>query len=159
MPEINQSVTINKPVSQVFRYVVDPEKTREWQTDVEAVHQTDDKLRVGVMITQKRETYLLGWKLDLNADVITYQPNNLIEYKGVLGRFPVTGRIEFQSAGGTTTVTENINVRMGFLFGLFSPFLRGVMSRRTQRALKTLKSQLETTTLQVQSPTDFHKEL
>lgn len=160
MPEVNCSVTINKPVSQVFRYAIEADKVQQWQPDVESVHQTEDKLRVGVMITQKRNTYVMGWRLDLNADVITYQPNKIIEYKGVLGRFPVSGRMEFQSSGGITTVIEHINIRMGFIFGLFAPFMRGTMTRRTQRALNTLKEQLETqSNVQSSIPTDFHKEL
>jgi uncharacterized membrane protein len=158
MPEITETIVINRPVSEVFRFVADLNKTQEWQPDVEETHATDERARVGVMVTQPRSSRMLGWRLDLNADIVEYTPNRLIEYKGVLGRFPVKDRLEFESSGGTTTVRETVNVRMGILFALFSPFMRSTLSRRTRRALEGLKTRLENRTSST-SATDFHKQL
>jgi uncharacterized membrane protein len=143
MPQISESVTINRPVMAVFRVVVDASRVQEWQPDVTVAHASEDRLRVGVMITQERNTRALGWKLDLNADIIDYVPNRLIEYRGVLGRFPVVGRIEFESSGGTMTVRENLNIRMFFPLNFASPLVSGAMRRRTQTALNKLKNLVE----------------
>ncbi len=160
MPQIEQSVTINRPISEVFRFAADFEnKAQQWQPDIIQHYQTEDKVRVGVMITQSRSTRLLGWRLDLNADITGYQPNKLIEYKGVLGRFPVLGRLEFSSAGGSTTVTESMDIRLGCLFAPFSPLMTMVMTGRTRRVLERLKQLLESRSPGSQTPTDFHQEL
>lgn len=158
MPQIEQSVTINRPISEVFRFAADLNANgQQWQPDILAHHQTDEKLRVGVMITQSRSTRLLGWRLDLNADIIGYQPNKLIEYKGVLGRFPVKGRLEFSGSGGTTTVAERLDIRLGCLFAPFSPLMTMVMTGRTRRVLAKLKQALESRGSRSQTPTDFHQ--
>lgn len=160
MPQIEQSVTINRPIGEVFRFVADfDNNAQQWQPDIFQHHQTEDKLRVGVMITQSRTTRLLGWRLDLNADITGYQPNKLIEYKGVLGRFPTLGRIEFSGAGGSTTVTERMDIRLGCLFAPFSPLMTMVMTGRTRRVLGKLKQMLESRSPGSQTPTDFHQEL
>lgn len=143
MPEVTVSQKINRPVFDVFRMFTQVEELEKWQPDLKSAHQTDDRLRVGVMVTYVRSTRAMGWQLDLNADIVDYVPNRLIGYKGIIGRFPATGRIEFESSGGTTTVTETINVRMGFLFGLFSPMVKGALTRRTRNALNKLKEVME----------------
>jgi uncharacterized protein YndB with AHSA1/START domain len=139
MPEVLASTTINRPVMAVYSIVVDPSRATEWQPDVTSVHTTETRLRVGAMITQERSTRLLGWKLDLNADVVEATPNRLLEMKGVLGRFSTVDRIEFESTGGTTVVTEQVTIRLGFPWFIVSPLMRGTMKRRTQKALDQLK--------------------
>lgn len=143
MPEITVSETINRPVMDVFRMFTYSSELTKWQPDLKSVHQTEDRLRVGVMVTYVRNTRVLGWQLDLNADIVDFAPNRLIGYKGIIGRFPSSGRIEFESSGGVTTVTETINVKMGFIFGLFSPLVKSALSNRTKRALRKLKETLE----------------
>lgn len=143
MPLIKESVSIDRPVTAVFQLVADTTRHRDWQADITDAHYTENKLRVGVMMTQNRSSYALGWRLDLNADVTDYVPNRLIAYKGVLGRFPASGRIEFESSGATTTVIERVDVRMGFLYAIFSPFVSGAMKRRTRQALNGLKATAE----------------
>ncbi len=142
MPKISAQVTINASVGDVFRYAIGDMKV--WQPDIEAMDMTDDRVRQGISITQRRSTFMMSWRLDLNADITDYKPNKLLEYKGVLGRFPVLGQLEFTSQGGTTLVVETLNIKMPFITSLYSPFMRRVMTNRTQKALNTLKSQLET---------------
>ena len=143
MPQISESVTINRPTMTVFKTVVDTSRMQEWQPDVTSVHATENRLRVGVMLTQNRRTRLLGWKLDLNADIVDYAPNRVLGYRGVLGRFPISGKIEFESMGGTTEVREVLDIRMPFPMGIFSPYMRRVMGARTRAALGQLKNIVE----------------
>ena len=158
MSEIKATVTINRPISEVFRYATNFHNAGEWQPDVEESHQSDEKPRVGVFITQRRSSRALGWKLDFNADIVEYVPNKLLGYKGIVGRFPVQGAFEFQPGGGTTTITERMNIRIPFLYTLFSPLISGAMRRRTEKALATLKAQLEAGSASA-PPTNFHEKL
>lgn len=143
MPQIKHSVSIDKPVGRVFRYVAEVKNAQKWQPDVRRAYDDGEPLRVGAIISQDRATRLLQWRLDLNADVVDYRPNKLIEYKGALGRFSVHGRLEFESSRRTTTVTESVDVRMGCMYFMFSPLMNGVMQRRTRKTLETLKAVLE----------------
>lgn len=148
MPLIEYSITINRSVGEVFRFVADFRNTPQWQTDVDQVFQTEPSLRTGVMVTETRRTRLLGWKLDFNADVIGYQPNRMIELKGVLGAFPCKTIYTFETARGATQLTQSLDIRMGFLYGLFAPMMRGVMLRRTQSSLEKLRQIMESRTEQ-----------
>lgn len=141
MPQISVNIVINASIGDVFRYAID--NLQAWQTDIESMDMTDERLRLGISITQRRNTYLMGWRLDLNADITDYKPNKLVEYKGVLGRFPVSGQLEFTPQGGTTLVSESMNIRMPFLTAIYAPLMRRVMTARTKKMLHSLKSQLE----------------
>jgi uncharacterized membrane protein len=143
MPLIEHSVTINRPIGEVFRFIADFRNDPQWQPDVKAVHLSETPPRVGVMVTQTRNTFLFSWRLDLNADIVTYNLNKSIELKGVLGQFPVNMTYTIESSRGTTQVKQSYDVRMGFLFGLFAPMLSGVMRRRTRATLEKLKTLLE----------------
>jgi uncharacterized membrane protein len=157
MPKIEASVTINRPVSEVFRFATNFVNSPQWQPDVREVHQTDDKPRIGVMVTQVRSTYMLTTRLDLNVDIVGYALNKQLEYKGVIGRFPANGVMLFASSGGTTTVKEIIDIRMGILFAVFSPMLKIIMTGRTRRALGKLKTVMESKS--TVAPTNFQSEL
>lgn len=159
MPDIHYSVTINRPISEVFRTAADFANADAWAPDVVRGHQGEGSLRVGSIVTQTRRTFLLWWRLDLNADVIEYQPNKTIVMKGVIGRFPATDRLTFQPSSGKTTVTEEISVRMGCLYAIYGPLLSMVLQRRTARALNSLKDHLESKNTGTAAPTDFHQSL
>jgi uncharacterized membrane protein len=159
MPQIQASVTINRPITEVFRFATDFNKAPEWQPDVKEVHQSEERPRVGVMVSVRRSTYLLGTRLDLNADITNYSMNRLMEYKGVIGRYPAVGVLKFESQGGSTVVTESIDIRMGCLFAPLSPLMNMVMSTRTRRMLGNLKKVIEGRSAASSSVTNFQSEL
>lgn len=141
--DLSVTQTIDRPVNAVFRIAADPARFREWQPDVTMSYASEDRLRVGVMLTQNRRATVAGMELHLNADIIDYKPNRLIGYRGVLGRLPMTAEIAFESDGTRTHITESLNVRTPFPYGLFSPFLRRALTRRTRAALAALKQLVE----------------
>ena len=143
MPVIEHSITINRPVGEVFRFVADFRNDPQWQADVQKIFQTETPTRVGVMLTETRSTRVLNWRLDLNVDVVEFQMNKAIHLKGVLGQFPVQATYIFESARCATQLKQTFDIRMGFLFSLFSPLMTGVMRRRTTTTLEKLKGLLE----------------
>lgn len=159
MPQVTHTITINRPISEVFRFAVNFNNAKQWQRDVTETYQSEENVRVGIMVSQRRTTRLFGWKLDLNADVVDYAPNKLLGYKGVLGRFPMYSRMEFTSMGGSTQIIHTYEIRMGFLYGLFSGMMKGVMTRRTRQSLEALKKLMESRSATSTTVTDFHKQL
>lgn len=143
MAEIKYTVTINRPVGEVYRFVSNFKNDPQWQGDVTDVHQSDGALRIGTMLTESRSSRAWTWKLDLNADVIDLKPNKLIEFKGVLGIFPVRKRYEFNFSRGTTEFTQEITVKISFIYMLFSPFIRRAIKARTQKTMNALKALME----------------
>ncbi len=143
MAEIKHTVTINRSVGEVYRFVADFNNDPQWQKDVTGVHQSEGALRVGTMITESRSTRAWTWKLDLNADVIDLKPNKLIEFKGVLGIFPARIKYIFNFSRGTTEFTQEIKIHISFLYKIFSPFIRRAVGARTQRTMENLKALME----------------
>lgn len=159
MPQVSETIVVNRPISEVFRFVMDFKNAHQWIPDVQATHLSEERPRVGAFFTQIRTTYVMGWKLDLNADIINYVPNRKLEYKGALGRFPVQGELVFNGQGGTTEVSETLNIRLGLLYTIFSPLVSGVMRKRTRRMLAALKNTLESGRSGTSVPTNFHETL
>ncbi len=143
MPEISQTVTVNRPVNEVFRKVADMNDAESWQPDVKSGSMSDERMRVGLFVAQRRTSRVFGWKLDLNADVLDYTPNKMIRLKGVVGRFPTVITYSFESRGGATAVTETVDARTGCLYLPVGPFLSASLNGRTKRALNGLKESLE----------------
>ena len=144
MPTIKRSITIDRPISQVFRYVADFSKHVEWQLDIIRVHQSDERIHVGSMVTVDRNVRALFARLDLNADITDYQINKKIEYKGTIGVYPAVGNYTFDSQGRSTTVTETVTVHMWFLPRWFTGWLYTMrLGQRSNSSLKNLKQVLE----------------
>jgi hypothetical protein len=85
--------------------------------------------------------------------------NRLIEYNGVIGRYPVVGALKFESQGGSTVVTESLDIRMGCLFAPLSPLMNMIMGARTRRMLGNLKKVIEGRSAASSSVTNFQSEL
>lgn len=143
MAQIEHSIVINRPVSDVFAFVTDFNNCPKWQPDVVGVHQSEGKVRVGSMITLRRRLRVLFYQLDINADVIDVQPNKKLEYKGTMGFFPFTASYTFEPQGRSTRVTEALDVRVWGLHAIFGGVVRGTMKRRMGRIWDNLKQLLE----------------
>ena len=144
MPIVRHSVTIDRPLAEVSRFVVDQTKIQQWQLDVRQVYHPEESIRPGIILSQDRATRIFHWRLDLNADVTDYRPNKLIAYQGALGQFRVKGKFEFEGHGRSAIVTETVDIRTGCLMFWVSPFISAVMGRRTRKTLERLKIVLET---------------
>ena len=143
MPIIQHNLTINRPISDVFSYVADFTKSPNWQKDVVKVWQTEEKARVGVMVTQSRRLRVVFYQLDLNADIVEYQLNKKIELKGTTGFFPIILTYTFEPSGRSTRITETMDIRMWGPHRLMSSFVSGAMKRRAERSWNNLKQLLE----------------
>lgn len=144
MPVIKHTVTIERPISEVFGYVSDFSKHGEWQPDIINIHQSEGKTHVGSMVTIERRLRAVFARLDLNADITDLQLNKVIQYKGTIGVHPVIGSYAFEPQGRTTVVTETTDVRMWFLPRITTGWLFNMtLKNRSQKTLENLKKLLE----------------
>lgn len=143
MATIEYSLTIEKPISEVFSYVSDFTKHPEWQPDITAVHQSEGKTRVGAMVSERRKLRVLIYHLDLNVDVIDYHLNKKIECKGTTGTFPVNIVYTFEPSGRTTRVTETLTIHLWGPHRLLGGFVVRAMRNRMQKTWNNLKQLME----------------
>ena len=141
MPVIEQSVTINRSVAEIFRFVADFSNNPKWQPAGMQLERSG-KVRIGDMVVGKQR--IMGRMQHVNADVIDYSPNQRITYKGIMGSysFSTTYDFDFTGAGGTKfKITTDIRIPWWF-FMLRPVVASGVRSQVTE-SLQNLKQFME----------------
>jgi len=99
---IQHEVTIhlNRPVDQVFAFVVDMHNLHTWQSNlIESEQLTDGPLRVGTHI---REVRRLGRRpSEIRAEITDFEPNQRFATKTITDP-PVTVSYSFEAENGGT---------------------------------------------------------
>ena len=145
MATIETSITIGKPISDVYRAVTaydSPGEMQKWRTAVQSIGITaGSPLRTGSMIAMTK--MFLGSKIFVNVDITDLQRNKRIELKGMHGRFPFTRSIEFSPSGRETIIRDKIDVRTSWVFFFYTPFLTSNLTRQVKQEWQALKQLLE----------------
>src|SRR5688572_8919899 len=140
MPRIENTITINRNVVDVFRAATDYNSLHTWQKGVTKVDViSGEPVRPGTMISIQRGG------LFINADVLEFQRNKNVTLQGVWGRFRFQWTQEYQSNARETTIRDVLNIQTGWLFFWYSPFLSASVSNQLRADRAALKKQLENT--------------
>lgn len=140
------SVSITRPVGEVFDYVVDVANMPRWITGVRSARPVDTTMRVGARYLLE---YMGGWRAnELEVEVTEFDRPNVFASQISRGPFAFEGTMTFTATDGGTDVTNSIEAGPDSLASriatlLFGWFLRSSMSRRLQRELETLQRSIE----------------
>jgi uncharacterized protein YndB with AHSA1/START domain len=145
MPHATYSVTINRPVADVFAYVADGEKCTEWRPGV-----VDIARATGAMDGGVGTRYLqgvkgpMGRRVRADYEITVYEPNDRLEFQTVAGPARPHGRYDFaQSADGGTRLTFTLDAELS---GVRKLLMAGAVQKTMDaevRTLDNLKRQLE----------------
>ena len=102
------SIHLNRPVEQVFAYLIDPNNLRAWQSNlIENEQLTDKPLRVG---SRFREVRQMGRRAsEYQAEITDFEPNR---------RFATKTLSEPQASVSYTFEQENSGTRLSYKFTL-----------------------------------------
>ncbi len=142
MATIETSVVINRPVEEVFTYVVDPNNNAQWAGPVVEARQTSEG-PVGLGTTSTRVTQFLGRTMEATYEIIEYEPNSYYKDKMTSGPVPINGRISFESVDDGTKVTIAGEIEAAGFFKLAEPILSRMARRQVETDAQTLKDLLE----------------
>lgn len=140
------SVIINRPIGEVYDYVVDVANMPRWVSGVRAARQVDAVMANGARYVLE---YMGGWRAnELEVVVSEFDRPTTFATQISRGPFAFEGTMRFSEVEGGTEVTNAIEAGpdsiasriAGLLFGWF---LRGSTSRRLQRELETLQQSIE----------------
>lgn len=140
MPLFNQSVTINRPVADVFAFLVDVENEPKWQKDLtEAKVTSPGPIGIGStgedLRTSGRRQIVTKW------EVTQFEPNTMLAFK-VTKPVPFTASYQFDSLEGGTKVTVAASpARWSFLLW---PLFVVAGKKQYTRDFASLKRVLET---------------
>jgi uncharacterized membrane protein len=139
---IEHKVTVRRAVPEVWRMISDFEDYPRWQPHTRLVKVTpNDPIRQGSMLyLEKSDPFGLTF---INADLIEYQRNKMIDMKGVYGRFRFRRTIELNLSGMETLVRDRIEVNPGCLYFWYTPLLRALLNGQMQREWDAVKKALE----------------
>ncbi len=110
MIRMRKSITIDRPVSEVFAYMAQFENDMEWRNELLEIQRTSGE-PPGEGATYRQRVQYEGLEGDVVLEVTAYQPNRLIAYREA-GDLHAEGEYRFSPEDGRTrvVVTEEIEL-------------------------------------------------
>jgi uncharacterized membrane protein len=141
MPSAQHSVSISRPVGEVFAFVADGENAMRWRPGVlDVARQSGEGLgavyRQGVRGPG-------GRRIAADYEVIAFEPDRRIAFRAIAGPVRPTGEYGFAADGDVTTVSLALDATLtGWKRLLMGRAVQSTMESEV-RNLETLKSILE----------------
>lgn len=142
MPTITQSVTIDRPVTEVWDFIANFENATRWSRGVLEARQTSDgPLRVGSTL----QTVVKAFGRRRTADylVTAYEPNHTFAFEVSSGPMTSRARYSVEPAGAGTRLTASGEAAATGLYRLLAPALVRILQKHSQDDLANLKRILE----------------
>ena len=144
MPHAENTVTVDRPIGDVFAYLADGANNPRWRSGVLSIERTSTTEEAGATYRQKLRGPG-GRPIDGDYRITTYQPPTLIEFQVTAGPARPTGRFTLTEAGpGRTTVTFTLDLTPSGLMRLMSPMITRTMRSEVDQ-LARLKTDIEKT--------------
>jgi uncharacterized membrane protein len=124
VPSASHSVTINRPASDVFSFVVDGENAPSWRSGVLDIQRVSGQ-GVGAVYRQGVRGPG-GRRIAADYQVTAYQPDTLMAFKTIAGPVRPAGEFRLQEAGGATTLTMSLQADLA---GMKRLFMSGMVQR------------------------------
>ena len=142
MATVESSVVINRPVEEVFAYVVDPKNTAQWAGPVIEAEKTSEG-PIGLGTTSKRVTQFLGRTMEGTYEIIEFEPNSYYRDKTTSGPVPMKSRISVESVKDGAKVTIEGTIEAAGFFKLAEPLISRMAERQIATDVQTLKDMHE----------------
>jgi uncharacterized membrane protein len=140
VPAIEYSTVVNRPLEDVFTYLVDIEKQLQWQSGLLKSEVTSWG-PMGVGTTYRQVGQIMGRTIEWNSEVTEYTPNRSLSFRSSAGSFTVRVRVTFSAIQGGAMVNIAIEADVG---GLWSgPLLMDMVKTRVEADLRTAKNIIE----------------
>ena len=141
MAHAEGSITINRPIQEVFDFILDGTNSPLWRPSVIDVQAPLSKpLGVGAIFKQGLKGP--GGRIDGDYEIIECKPNELIKFQVIAGPARPTGTYLFKSMGNSTQVTFILDFQPKGLAKLMDGMINNSMKGEVA-TLANLKSYLE----------------
>ena len=141
MIRIQASVTVNRPLEQVFRFMTNHQNALQWQSGLLEARVTNDV--VGVGKTWVDVVQVLGRRIEIASELTEFEPLRAVGFKSTSGPIPLEGRYAFEPDGAGTKVTFTLQGEAGGFFKLAEPIVARSTQRQWETNLANLKDLLE----------------
>jgi uncharacterized membrane protein len=141
MIRIQASVTVNRPIEEVFHFMTNNQNALQWQSGLLEARVTNDI--VGVGKTWVDVVQFLGRRIEVASELIEFEPLRRVGFKSTSGPIPLEGRYAFEPDGEGTKVTFTMQGEAGGFFKLAEPIVARSAQRQWETNLANLKDLLE----------------
>jgi uncharacterized membrane protein len=140
VPSAERSVTIQRPVGEVFAFVADGLTAPQWRSGVlDVAHVSGEG--VGAVYSQGVKGPG-GRRIAADYQITAWEPDQRIAFKAIAGPVRPTGEYRFESAGAGTNMTFSLDAQLSGLQKLLGGQVQKTMDAE-MLALDSLKSLLE----------------
>jgi uncharacterized protein YndB with AHSA1/START domain len=135
------SIHLNRPVEQVFAFLIDPNNLRTWQsTLVENEQLTEKPMRVG---TRFREVRQMGPRqTEVQAEITDFEPNKRFATK-TLTKPQVTVSYSFEPENSGTQLNYKFIMQTSGFMRLLEPLIARSIKKDSHSDFEKLKHVLE----------------
>jgi carbon monoxide dehydrogenase subunit G len=133
LPEASNSITISRPVTDVFSFLANAENDRQWRRGVIEITKTSGQ---GVGTTYRQIVAGPGGRrIDADVEITEFVPDQRMAFKTTKGPVRPTGSYDLRAGNGRTEVTFRLAAHLGGLkklmapMGFTDPEVRGVPTR------------------------------
>ena len=140
---VSTEIIIKRPVDQVARYALDPDKATEWYANIKSVEwKTSKEIRVGSQIEFIAQ--FLGKRLTYTYEIVEFVPNEKFVMRTADGPFPMETTYLWKSLSENETKMTLINRGSPSGFSkLLAPFMAFAMRKANLKDLVRIKHILE----------------
>lgn len=142
MIDTSESVTINRPVEEVFAYVTDTSNDPAWHTDIlEARKTSEGPIGMGT-IWHLRFKPAMGVS-EGDTEVVAFETNRKEAMRGVMGPMQPTLTYLFEPADGGTRFTRRVQIKVSGMMRLMEPLMWLMTPKGNRGFVANLKRVLE----------------
>lgn len=142
MIKVEESITIRRPVEEVFAFVADQTNSPCWQSGLLEVRRvTDEPIGLGTKHTAVRK--FMGRRLEATNEYVVYEPNKEVTFKGTANSADFTHSYLTESTVEGTKLTSRMEMHPKGLFGLAEPLIVSSLKREFAASMGELKDVLE----------------
>ena len=145
MITVKHTVTINRPIEEVFAFMADVENLSAWaENTIEAKQTSEGPVETGTTCTVVNKA--MGREMLHHFVVTEYVPYTRYAAKSTDGPFPMHMSYTLESSEGGTIVHTVSEADLSGMLKLAEPVLRGLARKQIAADHKRLKAMLESPT-------------
>ena len=143
MPDLGMTITINRPVDDVFRVLTTPEETPKWSSSAVEEALTSPG-PVGIGSTRRAVVRSFGGRTTTNETVVTeFEPNRKVAMRSISAPVPFEAAWSFTDVPGGTRVDWTWSFAFAGAFKVLGPAFGSYFRRSLQKDLDRLKQMME----------------
>jgi carbon monoxide dehydrogenase subunit G len=140
MPDASRSITIDRPIGDVFAFLANAENDKQWRSGVIEMTRTGGE---GVGTTYRQIVSGPGGRrIDADLEITEFVQDQRIGFKTTKGPVRPTGRYDLERRDGGTQLTFRLDAKLSGLKMLMAPMVTKAM-RSEVGELAALKRVLE----------------